>query len=76
MKAFERVGVPKEVVMRLRLSTVDDLCAKLLKVCESTVPRPYKKPEDIKEHVLKAISDARERHSDQDDAPFPIEGMG
>jgi DNA helicase-2/ATP-dependent DNA helicase PcrA len=76
MKAFERVGVPKEVVMRLRLSTVDDLCAKLLKVCESTVPRPYKKPEDIKEHVLKAISDARERHSDQDDAPFPIEGIG
>ena len=31
MKAFERVGVPKEVVKRLRLSTVDDLCAKLLK---------------------------------------------
>lgn len=76
IKAFERVGVPKEVVKRLRLSTVDDLCAKLLKVCESTVPKPYKKPEDIKEHVLKAISDARESQSNEDDVQFPIEGMG
>ena len=74
--AFKRIGLNAAVVQQLRVGTVDDFCADRLNEFESAAVVRYKRPEQIRKHVLQAIAAAREWAEQKFPGEFSLQGSG
>lgn len=83
-EAFRRIGMPESISSKVRIGTVDELCAARLRLVETEVRgeskvNPVKFCEraiQIQPHVLQAIRRAREVSEEQFADDFVIQGTG
>lgn len=74
--AFERIGMDPLVANAIKVGTVEDFCAARLARHEGVAVQRLITPEQLREHVLHAVTDARRWAQDRHPGEFALSGSG